>query len=127
MSAAVPEPVARFGLPVPPSSNNLYVARRDGRGRAKTSEYDAWIRNALAHVIRARALGQCPLTNIPPMKHVRVEWRLPFSYRRDLDNTKPLLDVLTRAAVIADDRWVDDNRQIRVPPTEPLTVTIWQL
>lgn len=117
--------VASFSLPVPPSSNNLYVARRDGKGRAKTSEYDAWIREALVHVALARAGGHLP--DLPPMKHVRVEWRLPFNYARDVDNTKPLLDLLKRAAIVIDDRWVDDNRQMRVPVDQPLTVTIWQL
>ena len=120
------EPVARFSLPVPPGANNLFVERRDRKGRAKTSGYEAWIREAMQYVMIARASGGIP-AGMAPLKHVRVEWRLPFDYRRDVDNTKPLMDLLKRAGIVVDDRWVDHNEQIRVATTEPLVVTVWQL
>jgi len=114
------EPVARFSLPVPPSTNNLYVPRRDGKGRAKTSAYAAWQREAGQLVML-----QCKRT--VPLKHVRVEIGTPFSYQRDIDNVKPVLDLLTSMGVIVDDRWVDELLVRRVATTEPLMVTVWQL
>ena len=35
-----------LALPVPPSNNQLYANRRDGRGRVKTGRYQMWIRAA---------------------------------------------------------------------------------
>lgn len=116
----VDEPAARIRLPVPPSTNNLYVPRRDGKGRAKTSEYAAWQREAAQLIM----VSGCPREG---WKHVRVEVAAPFDYRRDIDNAKPLLDILTVMNVIKDDRWVDDYRVRRVPTTEPLTVSVWRL
>ena len=104
----------------PPSTNNLYVARRDGKGRAKTSQYKAWAKEAQLLVM---ASG-CPREG---WKHVRVEVRAPINYRRDVDNLKPVLDVLVTMGVIHDDCWVDEYLVRRVPVTEPLEVALWRL
>jgi Holliday junction resolvase RusA-like endonuclease len=111
--------VLTFPTP-PPSTNNLYVARRDGKGRAKTSQYKAWQKEAQMLVI---ASG-CPREG---WRHVRVEVRAPINYQRDVDNLKPILDVLKTMHVIEDDRWVDEYLVRRVPATEGLEVTIWRL
>jgi Holliday junction resolvase RusA-like endonuclease len=112
--------VLTFPTP-PPSTNNLYVARRDGKGRAKTSQYKAWQKEALLLVM---ASG-CPREG---WKHVRVEVRAPVNYRRDIDNTlKPCLDVLTAVGVIWDDCWIDELFVKRVPVGEALEVRVWRL
>jgi len=116
----VVEPDFLVVLPVPPSTNNLYVPRRDGKGRAKTSEYAAWQREAQMLIM---ASG-CPREG---WKHVRVEVLAPLDYRRDIDNLKPVLDALKTMNVIKDDRWVDEYLVRRVPATEPLTVSVWRL
>jgi Holliday junction resolvase RusA-like endonuclease len=121
MSAAAPEPVARFSIPVPPSTNNLYVPRRDGKGRAKTSAYAAWQREAGQLVTL-----QCQ-RRTQPLKHVRVEIGAPFSYRRDIDNVKPVLDLLTWMGVIVDDRWVDELEVKRIAKDGPMSVALWRL
>lgn len=114
------EPIARFELPVPPSTNNLYVPRRDGRGRAKTSKYAAWIIVAGWEIARSGVPSDA-------LKNVLVEIGVPFSYKRDIDNVKPILDLLTTMHVIVDDRWVDELRVRRIPVGEPLVVSIWPI
>ena len=114
-------PDIRFTLPVPPSTNNLYVARRDGKGRAKAGAYKAWIEEA----------GKLMLAQRVPrdgLKHVRVEVEVPFNYQRDIDNAlKPILDIAKRMHVIVEDRWVDQIEVRRVPVGQDLTVSIWRL
>lgn len=113
----------RLVLPIPPSTNNLYVARRDGRGRAKTSAYAAWLQKAGWEV----AL-QIRLPFPPPMKHVAVSVEAPVSYARDLDNLlKPIADLLVKLTVLVDDRWIDEWHVKRVPKGDALTVSVQQL
>ena len=107
-------------LPVPPTTNNLYVTRRDGKGRARTSQYAAWQREAQQLIM----ISGCPREG---WRHVRVEVRAPLNYQRDIDNLKPVLDVLKTMNVIADDRWVDEYEVRRVPVTEALVVSVWRL
>lgn len=123
-------PVCSFLVPVPPSTNNLYIARRDGKGRAKTGAYSAWFEQA-GWVVKAQLLIATPIEGA-----VRVLIEAPFSRKRDLDNSiKPILDLLsmpgTRAnrmsiGVIVDDRWVDDLRIARVAGTQ-MRVSIWRM
>ena len=107
-------------LPVPPTTNNLYVTRKDGRGRARTSQYAAWQREAQQLIM----ISGCPREG---WKHVRVEVRAPLNYTRDIDNIKPILDVLSAMNIVADDRWVDELEIKRVPAAEGLTVAVWRL
>lgn len=107
-------------FPVPPTTNNLYVTRRDGKGRARTSEYAAWQREAQQLIM---------ISGYPRQgwKHVRVEVRLPVNYQRDIDNIKPILDVLAAMHIVADDRWVDEWEVKRVAEGEACTVTVRRL
>jgi Holliday junction resolvase RusA-like endonuclease len=105
----------------PPSTNNLYIARKDGKGRARTSQYKAWQLEAQQIVM----ISGCPREG---WKHVRVEVRAPVNYQRDIDNTlKPTLDVLTTMGVIHDDCWIDQLEVRRVPVTEALVVSVCRL
>lgn len=122
-------PAASFLVPVPPSTNNLFVSRRDGKGRARTSTYDAWAEQA-GWAIRTQLRIATPIHG-----PVRVLIEAPFDRRRDLDNIKPILDLLSlpgrhankfSVGVIEDDRWVDDLRIMRSPGTQ-MRVSIWRL
>lgn len=120
------EPAARFVLPLPPSTNQLYVARRHGFGRARTSEYANW------QVDAGKAMLLSPRPRISGKVAVLIE--AGFSRRRDIDNIKPALDLLSPATakrphgmgIIDDDRWVDKLLVERVPG-DKLTVSVWQI
>src|SRR5215217_253324 len=84
-------------LPIPPSSNNLFMNLPKGRGRARTSEYFSWQIEAGLHIQSAR---QKPLEG-----PVCVFLRVPENGRRDLDGYwKPILDILVKHRLIPDDR-----------------------
>jgi Holliday junction resolvase RusA-like endonuclease len=92
-------------LPVPPSTNELFVTfrQRGGIERAKTKTYKAWI----------EAAGWALNVQRPqPIKgHVSLDISVPLNRRRDLDNhLKALLDLLVGHSLIEDDRKVDDLR-----------------
>lgn len=113
------EPLARFILPVPPSTNALFTTRRGSSQRIKTNTYRAWIEEAGWEIVR-----QCGSTILGP---VRLDIDLPFNRKRDIDNAiKPIADMLVRHSLIEDDRWVDEYRVRRVPVTAPLTVSVWR-
>lgn len=127
-------PATSFFVPIPPSTNNLFVARRDGKGRAKTSAYAAWAEQA-GWAVKAQLVKAQLLIATPIRGPVRVLIEAPFTRQRDLDNVKPVLDLLSMpgrhankmsVGVIEDDRWVDDLRIVRVKGTR-LRVSIWRL
>ena len=108
-------------LPVPPTTNNLYVTRRDGKGRARTSQYAAWQKEAQQLIM----ISGCPREG---WRHVRVEVLAPLNYKRDIENClKCLMDVLATMHIVADDRWIDQIEVRRVPVGEALTVTVQRL
>lgn len=110
-----------FRLPVPPSTNNLFVTRRHGAGRAKSPAYEAWIREA-GWLLNTQARPPAPLDC-----RLKVEIEAPFSRRRDLDNLKAALDLLKTMHVIVDDNRVDDLRIVRVAQDRPFTVSLWEV
>lgn len=83
-------------LPWPPSVNRLFTNRRGGR--AKTPAYQAWIKEAGLELLTQQ-----------PNRHegevaVHIIASPPDRRKRDLDNLfKPVLDLLVRHNVIADD------------------------
>ena len=90
-----------FKLPVPPSTNNLYVNKKEG-GRAKSAKYRRWVTDCTYFL----------KTRIPENNGTyAVEIVADFGRHRDIDNiAKPVLDVLKKAGHIRDDRYVDDIR-----------------
>ena len=89
-------------LPVPPSTNALFVTfkARGGIERAKTKEYKAWITAAglMLNVQRP----------IPIKGRVEVEVMVKRNNRRDLDNhLKALMDLLVGHSLIEDDRRIE--------------------
>ena len=123
MSAAASEPLFRLELPAPPSANALYkrVLNRSGK-RPRTPAYQAWAIEA------GWALKFAAGDHALPLKHVRLDLGMPFSYKRDISNgIKAVEDLLKTHGVIVDDRWVEELRVRRIPATGPLTVAIWPI
>lgn len=86
----------RVTLPLPPSTNNLFVNAR-GRGRVKSKEYAAWAARVVPMLWELKPPERLPCTFF---------WLLTgqVSVLRDGDNTlKPLLDACVKAGVIKDD------------------------
>lgn len=79
-----------MSLPVPPSTNALFVQR--GRKRVRSKEYRAWYE--LAQYFCEGAVEG------PVAVHICV----PENKRRDIDNyAKPVLDLLVKQGVIEND------------------------
>lgn len=86
-----------FELPIPPTTNNLYVNRKGGRYRSQ--EYDAWLQHAGLMVPRPR-----PAAPVPCKVTVTIYGGTGFSKLRDIDNAiKPCLDLLVKTLVLAGD------------------------
>lgn len=85
---------ARLHLPIPPSTNNLFVTR--GKLRVKSERYLRWINDAGKHIVIQR---------VPKLiGEVAVTLWVPRDNRRDADNEiKPVLDLLVRHQVIERD------------------------
>lgn len=120
------EPALTLRFPVCPSTNNLFANRRSG-GRTKTPAYRRWQDDAGWAIKLQRP------TPVPGRIAVLIE--LP-SARMDVDNIKPVLDLLsppmgskkTGLSIIGDDRLVDDLRVVRVSGAdEMMVVSIWRL
>jgi Holliday junction resolvase RusA-like endonuclease len=114
--------VIEFTVPIPPSTNNLFV-NRAGKlhgGRAKGPFYKIWLQEAGWEIKRQRV----PLiTGI-----VAVVIDAPLNRRRDLDNAlKPLLDLLVRQQVLKDDNLIDDLRIRRSGVGNQVTISIEQM
>jgi crossover junction endodeoxyribonuclease RusA len=119
------EPVCRLLLPIPPSTNNLFRNLPQG-GRAKTAAYKSWLIAAGWEIKMQR----------PPPLHptlrtcLRVLIEAPLGQNRDLDNAiKPILDILVKMGVIADDSLIDDLRIVRAPSSAAshCVVSLWPM
>lgn len=104
-------------LPAPPSTNNLYLNLRKGKGRTRSPEYLNWQISAGWHVQTARQKA----IDGPVSVHLIAQ----ENPRRDLDSYwKATLDLLVAHRLIADDcnkhvrelhaSWSKDQEGIRV-------------
>lgn len=85
-------------LPLPPSSNNMFI-NVPRRGRIKSTAYKDW-RDKSALIVKSQARSQSPV-NGP----YSVSIHLPAKMRGDLDNRcKPVLDLLVAAQITDDDK-----------------------
>lgn len=88
-------------LPIPPSTNRLWITKSGGGGKTLAKPYRQWLADAgwLLETQRPR--------RITGPVEIKVDASRP-SQRRDLDNLlKALLDLLVRHKVITDDRHVE--------------------
>lgn len=95
-----------FLLPIPPSTNNLYFNLPKG-GRAKTAEYNNWLKFAKIELIRAFKAQGSPVIDLK--QKMRLTARVGCNYQRDLTNVlKPAEDALVAFLPIPDDRYNDE-------------------
>lgn len=96
------DPEARVSLPMPPSSNNMFV-NVAGKGRARSKDYVSWRRTAFV-LIAAQRIRKFDV----PVR-IKIEVNNPRGLGFDLDNRiKAILDALVASEVLVDDnaRWV---------------------
>ena len=107
-------------LPFPPTTNNLFVNQRGGRGgRFPSKSYKAW-RGRAAVAIRRQAPE--PIKG-PVM--VNLQFGRPDCRRRDLDNySKAPLDALVQHGLIEDDSMVQ-ALSMAWGPVPGATVRVW--
>jgi crossover junction endodeoxyribonuclease RusA len=119
------EPVCHLDLPVPPSTNNLFVNRRPGQGRARGPAYRAWLKEAGWEIVQQRLPWAHPTLRV----RLRVQIDAQLKLNRDLDNSiKAILDLLVKMGVIADDNLIDDLRIVRrMGEGDRCGVAIWPM
>lgn len=111
-------------LPLPPSANNLFVDRRDRKGRARSSAYKAW---------QQEAGWALKIAGIEGLGGGKKPWALRIeasvNHARDLGNIeKPVSDLLVGLALVPDDRWLDRIEVVRVADRgDTLVVTAWEM
>jgi crossover junction endodeoxyribonuclease RusA len=102
-----------LALPVPPSTNNLFINVR-GRGRIKSQRYRDWVLEAHSW-LKQQTCGVV-------IGAYLVEITLPEMIRGDIDNRiKPISDFLVTEGVTPDDKYmwkVSVERNPNVPPGE---------
>lgn len=106
-----------FTLPVPPSFNNAFNRRADGKGRYAVKEYSAWKKRASQElwVQKTGAVG----------KNYYVHISCGLNHQSDIDNRiKPILDALVEAKVTPDDKWCDQVSIARNKEHDAKTVTV---
>jgi len=108
-----------FTMPVPPSVNECF-RNLPGKGRVATKVYRDWIDYALTNL----RLQQLPIIH----GHVLVNMGFEImGDRGDVDNRiKPTLDVLTKAGLIVDDRFVVSPVASKLPYVNGMAhIEIW--
>lgn len=102
-------------LPLPPSTNNLFINARNGRGRILSPDYKAW-RKLAAKALTLQSWDM-------PGRPYGVTIRVNINHCRDLDNsTKAVLDLLVEHKVIDGDQWVNALHVYRDRTIEGCTV-----
>lgn len=93
-----------LSLPLPPSSNNAYVNVR-GRGRVPSQEHTRWKRDAE----RIALVQYLDLAKPEIATPYRMTIRVNVNHKSDIANREKLLtDMLVRAGIIPDDRWMNE-------------------
>lgn len=88
----------KLTLPLPPTTNNLFVNRKGGKGRYKSPMYTQWMWQAYAALQE-----QKPIEKISGP--FRFWMTVPLDMRGDIDNRiKPAVDFCVANAVTPDDR-----------------------
>jgi len=89
-----------ISLPLPPSLNNVFINRPDGKGRWPSRDYQRWRREAA----QSLTLQSWDMPDQPYGVTIRVN----IDHRSDIDNrVKPVLDLLVKHGVLTGDQWVN--------------------
>lgn len=92
-------------LPIPPSTNNLFLTLKNGR-RARTTQYKDW--QAVASELLHTAYLNAGAPLYQPKRAMRLTVRVGATYRRDISNcVKPIEDLLVSILPLPDDRYND--------------------
>lgn len=101
-----------FRIPSPPSTNALY-ANKPGKGRVKSERYRVW-KNAAGWQMKVENGNARSWKTISgPVAVIILS-----PGRKDIDNNKAVLDLLTDMAVIGDDRQVESLHVARTDGKE---------
>lgn len=106
-------------LPLPPSTNMMFINARNatGRGRFPSPAYKAWKKSA-ANALTIAAWDM-------PSKPYAVTIRVNVNHQSDIDNrVKPILDLLVSHKVIVGDQWIDELHVYRDRTVDGCTVEI---
>jgi Holliday junction resolvase RusA-like endonuclease len=111
----------RFEIPIPPSTNALWFNLPNGKGRARTKAYCAWL-TAAGWELKAQHV--CPV----PDRFVSLAVYAGLTEReRDLDNIlKAIGDLLQHNGIIENDRAIVQIRALwdRTVPTDRVRVEV---
>lgn len=118
-------PRVTLSLPVPPSTNHLYIGW--GRGRRRHPSYTAWVSVAGNEILTQRPA--LPVKRLPPGPY-GIDTEIPITDPGDIDNrNKALLDLLRDMGITPDDRHLHDARIRRSAdlPAGRITATVWAM
>ena len=108
-------------LPMPPTANNMFFNLKGG-GRAKTSFYKDWIKQADMLLLDAYKRAGSPQWHIHTPMQLIIVLGLT-SRRRDASNClKPIEDALCRVLPIPDDRYNDEIKIFRNPQLDGIAL-----
>ena len=103
-------------LPVPPTGNLMFrtIKIRGQLRHVRSAAWKKWLKAAKASMEAAITSGHLPSLD---RTISAVTITAVINHRRDLDNVaKPVLDALTAAGVIQDDRWINRLHMTRSHP-----------
>lgn len=104
-----------IALPLPPSTNNMFINAKNGNGRFLSPVYKAWRKCAAKHL----TLQSWDMPTPPYGVTIRVN----VNHQSDIDNrTKAVLDLLVEHKVLTGDQWVNALHVYRDRTIEGCTV-----
>ena len=101
-------------VPLPPTTNHLFYNSKEG-GRRKSGKYKQWLQGCRTEVLVQQA--KC----LPDKRPLRIGIGVELDRDKggDVDNRiKAILDMLQDSGVIENDKWADDVRIVRYPPSD---------
>jgi Holliday junction resolvase RusA-like endonuclease len=111
-----------FKLPVPPTTNHLYLNMR-GKGRVKSPQYRDWITEAGLLLNR-----QWGLSKIETQVTIEILVERQGKRRADISNRiKAVEDLMVSQGVLADDRLVERVEAQWCDDVDGCVVNIWEL
>ena len=93
-----------FDLPIPPSTNNLFVTDKRTHKRFPSPAYKAWRKSAGEELMRQYNRYGAPAIHKPVSVHIRLN----VNHQSDIANReKAITDLLVAKLEMPDDCWID--------------------